>query len=439
VIQALYTAATRVLGPSVLTLLTIRRARGKEDPARLPERLGRTGLPRPEGRLIWLHGASVGESLSALPLINRLLADDGTCSVLITTGTVTSATLMAERLPERAFHQFVPVDLPAAVERFLNHWRPDLALWLESELWPNMVRAASRRGIPMVLVNARLSARSYKRWRLFPGFARALLGAFKLCLAQSPADAERFAALGAQKAESVGNLKYASPPLPADAGALETVRREIGARPLWLAASTHPGEEAIIAEAHAKLRARHPTLLTIIVPRHPERGAAVAAELAAGGRSVARRGAQEPITADTEIYLADTLGELGLFYRLAPIAFVGGSLVPHGGQNLLEPAQLDCTILHGPNIFNFEAIAEAMKAARASERVFDAGSLAAAVDTLLTDKNLRDRRAKAAAEVAAGEAGVLDRIMAALDPYLTPPTPSAAPQAASPEERHARA
>jgi 3-deoxy-D-manno-octulosonic-acid transferase len=307
-----------------------------------------------------------------------------------------------------------------------------------------MIRAASKRSIPLVLVNARLSARSYKRWRLLPGFARSLLGAFKLCLAQSSADADRFAALGAANAQSVGNLKYASPPLPADDAALETLRGEIGARPVWLAASTHPGEEAIVAEAHSKLCARHPALLTIIVPRHPERGEAIVAELSSGDPKVARRGAGEPITAETGIYLADTLGELGIFYRLAPIAFVGGSLVPHGGQNLLEPAQLDCAILHGPNIFNFDAIAEAMKSARATERVFDAGSLAAAVDTLLTDKDLRDRRAAAAVEVAAGEAGVLDRIMAALEPHLNSPPADAAPKQPDPkrsdqEERHARA
>ncbi|MEJ2121580.1 MAG: 3-deoxy-D-manno-octulosonic acid transferase, partial [Alphaproteobacteria bacterium] len=391
-IATLYAAAAWVLGPSVRVVLMLRRARGKEDAARLPERLGTAGLPRPEGPLIWLHGASVGEALSALPLIDRLLAGDATRSVLVTTGTVTSARLMAERLPDRAFHQFAPVDLPAAVERFLDHWRPDLALWLESELWPNAVRAAAKRKVPMVLVNARLSARSYRRWRAVPGFARSLLGAFELCLAQSPADADRFAALGATRAESVGNLKYASPPLPADAAALTALNTMIGARPVWLAASTHPGEETIVAEAHRKLRARHPTLLTIIAPRHPGRGAAIATELASADLKVARRSTNEPITAETEIYLADTLGELGLFYRLAPIAFVGGSLVSHGGQNLLEPAQLGCAILHGPAVFNFEAIAGAMKDAGASERVFDAGSLAAAVDTLLTDTDLRARR-----------------------------------------------
>lgn len=438
-IATLYAAVAWALGPAVRILLLLRRARGKEDAARLPERLGRAGLPRPEGPLIWLHGASVGEALSALPLIDRLLAGEETRSVLVTTGTVTSARLMAERLPDRAFHQFAPVDLPGAVERFLDHWRPDLALWLESELWPNMIAAAAKRDIPMVLVNARLSARSYKRWRLLPGFARSLLGAFKLCLAQSPADADRFAELGATRAESVGNLKYASPPLPADDAALKAISAMIGARPVWLAASTHPGEETIVAEAHRKLRGRHPTLLTIIAPRHPERGAALAQELSSGGLDVARRAADEPITAETEIYLADTLGELGLFYRLAPIAFVGGSLVSHGGQNLLEPAQLDCAILHGPAVFNFEAIASAMKDAGASERVFDAGSLAAAVDTLLTDADLRARRSNAAAAVAAGEAGVLDRIMTALEPYLKTPPTEVAPEPAGTEERHARA
>jgi len=440
-IAALYAGAAWLMAPAIRLVLLVRRARGKEDVARMAERLGRAGRPRPEGPLVWLHGASVGEALSALPLIERLLAADPGRAVLVTTGTVTSAKLMAERLPERAFHQFVPVDLPGAVARFLDHWRPDLALWLESELWPNLIGAAAKRNLPMAMVNGRLSARSYRRWRCLPGFARSLLGAFKLCLAQSPADAERFKALGAATVESPGNLKYASPPLPADDAALEALRGEIGARPLWLAASTHPGEEAIVAEAHAKLRRRHPTLLTVIVPRHPARGPAIAAELAAGGLKVARRGAGESTSPETDIYLADTLGELGLFYRLAPIAFVGGSLVPHGGQNLLEPAQLDCAILHGPAVHNFEAIAAAMKDARATERVHDAGGLAAAVDTLLTDPALRARRAEAAATVAASEAGVLDRILVALGPYLPAPSdePNLAKEPPKEEESRARA
>jgi len=418
VIGALYAAAAWALGPAVRVFLALRRARGKEDSERMAERLGHPGRPRPDGPLIWLHGASVGEALSALPLIERLLAANDQCSVLMTSGTVTSARLMAQRLPARAFHQYVPVDLPRAVGRFLDYWRPDLALWLESELWPNLIRAAAKRDIEMVLINGRLSARSFVRWRRAPGFARSLLGAFKRCLAQSEADAERLAALGAREVACHGNLKFASAPLPADADAVEVLRARLGARPLWLAASTHPGEEAIVAEAHRTLRARHPALLTVITPRHPGRGPAIAAELASNGLQVARRAADEAPEADTDIYLADTLGELGLFYRLAPIALVGGSLVPHGGQNPLEPAQLDCAILHGPAVFNFEAIAAAMKAAGANEMVHDAASLANAVDALLVDGGMRARRVNAAAEVAAGEAGVLDRVMDALAPHL---------------------
>jgi 3-deoxy-D-manno-octulosonic-acid transferase len=417
-IAGLYAAGARLLGPAVRIVLALRRARGKEDRARMAERFGHAGLPRPPGPLVWLHGASVGEALSALPLIERLLAADKALSVLVTTGTVTSARLMAERLPERAFHQFAPVDLPAAAARFLDHWRPDLALWLESELWPNIIRAAARRDLDMVLVNGRLSARSYARWRRFPGLARSLLGAFKRCLAQSEADAERLAALGAPRVACPGNLKFASAPLPADGDALKALRAVLGTRPLWLAASTHPGEETIVAEAHRRLRQRHPALLTVIAPRHPARGPALAAALAASGLQVARRGAGEAPRETTDIYLADTLGELGLLYRLAPIALVGGSLVPHGGQNPLEPAQLDCAILHGPAVFNFAPIAEAMAEAGATVAVADAESLASAVEALLGDADERARRAKAAADVAAGEAGVLDRVMEALAPHL---------------------
>jgi len=417
-IAALYSFATTISGPAVRIVLALRRLRGKEDRERMGERLGRAGRPRPDGPLVWLHGASVGEALSALPLIERLLANHQTLNVLLTTGTVTSARLMAERLPPRAIHQYVPVDIPGAVDRFLDHWRPDLALWLESELWPNLVARTARRGVPMVLVNGRLSARSFARWQRAPRFAGALLGAFQRCLAQSEADAKRLAALGAKNVASPGNLKFASAPLPADPQVLSEIKRMLGARPTWIAASTHPGEEAIVAEAHTRLRKRHDTLLTIIAPRHPARGAALAVELTGSGLRVAQRSGGDAPDAASDIYLADTLGELGLFYRLAPIAFVGGSLVPHGGQNLLEPGQLDCAILHGPAVSNFAPIATAMANAGAATTVNDAASLADAVDALLSDKAKRQAQARAAADVAAGEAGVLDRIMEALAPSL---------------------
>ncbi|HJZ18394.1 MAG TPA: glycosyltransferase N-terminal domain-containing protein, partial [Stellaceae bacterium] len=241
----LYSALTRPLAPLAVAYLAQRRERGKEDPIRFRERLGISRVTRPEGPLIWVHAASVGEATAVLGLIEYLLETRPDVEILVTTGTVTSARLLETRLPARARHQFVPADLPSWTARFLDHWRPDLALWVESELWPNLVFAAHARNIPMVLVNARLSARSYGRWRHWPGLIGPILRAFDLCLAQDQAQAERFRSLGARQVAAVGDLKAAAPVLPFDSSELLHLRGMIGSRPMWLAASTHAGEEKV--------------------------------------------------------------------------------------------------------------------------------------------------------------------------------------------------
>ncbi len=416
-----YRVLAAALAPLVRWHLRRRARRGKEDPARLPERLGIASQPRPPGRLCWLHAASVGEALSILPLIARIKASRPALGLLVTTGTVTSATLLAARLPPGVIHHYAPVDLPQAAREFLDHWRPDLALWTESELWPVLVTALADRAVPMVLLNGRMSERSFRRWRRASGIGRALLKPFHLCLAQTPADAARFKALGADPVEYLGNLKFAAPPLPVDEAILRQAEAMLGPRPRWLAASTHPGEEEIILEAHRRLKARHPDLLTLIVPRHPERGERIARTLRAAGLSVARRGAGEAIAPATEIYIADTIGELGLWYRLAGVAFVGGSLVAHGGQNPLEPARLGLAVLHGPGMANFAEIAVGLAAAGGSRTVADAASLGDALEALLFGSPApRVAMAAAAAAYALSEAAVLDRVLARLAPFLDP-------------------
>ncbi len=414
----LYRGVGRLAPPVARLALLRRRARGKEHPERYRERMGQPRRDRPDGALIWLHAASVGESQSALPLIGRLLARLPAAHIMVTSGTVTSAKLMDERLPERAFHQFVPIDSPAWVRGFLNHYRPDLALWVESELWPTLLAETAQRGIPAVLLNGRLSERSFRRWRRFPGAARRLIRSFDPVMAQSEADAERFRRLGAARVEVPGNLKMAAAPLPADPAALAEIGQATAGRPVWLAASTHPGEEEAVAEAHRAVRRQFGDALLILVPRHPERGPAMADELRRAGHSVGLRSAGDAPGGEREIYIADTLGELGLFYRAAPIAFVGGSLAPHGGQNLIEPAQLDCAILHGPNVGNFAGVAGTLREAGASETVDSADALATAVRRLLADPaECRDRAGRAAGTVK-NRTGILDRAMALLEPGL---------------------
>jgi 3-deoxy-D-manno-octulosonic-acid transferase len=413
----------------VLPLHLARRARlGKEIPGRLHERRGE-GAARPPGRLFWLHAASVGETLSVLPAIEAMAARDAELRFLVTTGTVTSAELLARRLPEgiagRVAHRFVPLDVPAWVDRFLEGWRPDAGAFVESELWPNLLAAAARRGLPMALVNARMSARSARRWARAPGLARATLGAFGLILARSEEDAARLTRVGAERVACWGDLKEAAAPLPADAAALATLRAAIGGRPVFLAASTHPGEEALVFAAHRALAVGFPDLLTIVVPRHPERGAAIAAE--AGRLTAARRSLGEELAPGTEVYVADTLGELGLFYRVAQVAMIGGSLVPHGGQNPLEPARLGCPIVFGPHMHNFREQVDRLLAAGGAVQVPDSAALAPGVAAMLTNPGRARATADAAAAVAESRADLPERVASALLGLLPPATPARTP------------
>lgn len=415
---ALYRALSHLAAPFGPLLLRRRLREGKEDAARLAERLGYPSLERPSGPLVWLHGASVGEAQSVLALIERLRCRRPDLSVLITTGTVTSARLMAERLPGDSIHQYVPIDLPAPTARFVAHWRPDLALWIESELWPNLLAATAAGGRPMALINARMSERSFRRWRRLPRLAGELLRPFRLVLAQTPQAAERFAALGARDVAVAGNLKYAARPLEADAAELERLDRTIGRRPIWLAASIHPGEDAAVLAAHRDVAAAHPELLTVLVPRHPAKAEAMAAAAAAQGLGVARRSRGEPPGAGVQVYLADTMGELGLFYRLAPIAFVGGSLVPHGGQNLLEAARLGAVPIIGPHWGNFADVVADLRDAGAVLEIADAAALGRALGRLLDDPVEVRRIGEHAAAVSAGHDRVLEDVLDRLQPLL---------------------
>ncbi len=415
---ALYRAATRLARPALGRLILRRMAAGKEDPERIAERYGVASRPRPEGPLIWLHAASVGESQSALSLIAKLLAANGRMNILVTTGTVTSARLLATRLPARSFHQFAPLDVPRWVDPFLDHWRPDLALWMESELWPNMLTGLRRRGVPAVLVNARMSAGSFSRWRRMPGVAASLLRCFDVCLAQSEAQADRLRKLGARDVACPGNLKFSAEPLPAAATVLAAIEPALRDRRRLLFASTHEGEERIAGALHRRLRPTHPTLLTIIVPRHPARAESIAQMLGAAGLGVRRRSLGEMPDKTDDIYLADTMGELGLFYRLADLAVIGGSFIRHGGHNPLEAAQLDCAVLYGPDMTNFQAIADELTVASAAVACADEAALESTAARLLGDEQARAALAHAARAVADAHRDVVDRIVERLAPYL---------------------
>jgi 3-deoxy-D-manno-octulosonic-acid transferase len=411
----IYRAAAQALAPAAHVVLRARARGGREDRSRLSERLGVAGLARPPGELIWIHGASVGECLSVLPLIDALIAKTGR-SVLVTSGTVASAELMRERLPQRAFHQFVPIDSPSAVKRFLDHWKPVAGLFVDSELWPNLLVSAHRRGVKLALVNGRMSARSHAGWQRAPNTARHLLSCFDICLAQDDLSAERLCLLGASDVRVAGNLKADAQPPPPDSRKMAELVAAIALRPVLLAASTHPGEDETVLPAHDTLRLRFADLLTIIVPRHAVRGAEIA--MLCGTRKAVRRSAGALPTAETAVYIADTMGELTMFFRIAPFAFVGGSLVPHGGQNPLEAAQLARPVMAGPYTDNFANIYENIFANQGGGRVHGCADIVALAGRWLADPETVHTAGAAAARSAAALGGALEKTVAAVEAML---------------------
>ncbi len=428
----LYVAGSRLFGRvGAPLLLRVRASRGKEDVSRRPERLGIASRERPSGQLAWIHAASVGETVAVLPLIDHLRAARPSLSVLLTTGTKTSADLAAARLPAGCIHQYVPLDTPEFTSRMLDHWQPDLGVFVESEIWPNLVLQAAERGIPLALVNARMSKRSFRRWRGQGGMSRALFGRFAAVLAQSREFADHFTALGAPGVRIVGNMKFDAPPLPVDAAMLATLRASLGARPVLIAASTHPDEERIVADAHARLRARRPDLVTIIVPRHPERGSEIAATLGAAGYDVSLR-SRVPALAlggsgpKSGLVIADTLGELGIWYSLAPFAFIGKSLSKEGGgHNPIEAVRLGSLVLSGPAYGNFGDVYKALLAAHGATLVHSAADIATAVERHLDDAAEAQRMRDAAVRVCDRLTGALPATVAALLELLPPPADDA--------------
>ncbi|MBE6443528.1 MAG: 3-deoxy-D-manno-octulosonic acid transferase [Alphaproteobacteria bacterium] len=415
----IYNALITILYPLVIKgYINKRKHIGKEDVNRFNERIGRPKKERPEGKLFWLHGASVGESISMLPLINKILETYPDSHVMVTTGTVTSADVMQKRLPERAFHQFIPIDNPIFTTRFVKYWHPDVALWFESEFWPAVLSSIKRKNIPLILINGRISNKTFKRWQQFDFVCKELLGCFTMCLGQSEEDAYRLRVLGAKESVCLGNLKYAGLPLPIDEKAKKDLLKQIGNRKLWLASSTHDDEEIRIAKVHKRLKEKFPDLLTIIVPRHPNRGAEVAEEINKLDLTTALRSKGEKLTTKTDVYIGDTIGEMGLWYSIAKIVFIGGSLIPHGGQNFIEPSRVRDAVLVGPHMHNFTDAMNRAKKADAVMQVTDTLELQEMLEQLLDNENLLEAKCSLAYNWATSETKVLDGIMDKIKAYF---------------------
>ena len=418
---ALYRWLTISLGFLLSLLLLKRKISGKESQSRYIEKKSVISIKRPAGKLLWIHGASVGEAQSALILVNRIIKNFPDVNILVTTGTLTSADLMAKRLPERAFHQFYPLDNPKWVHRFISHWKPNAVLWMESELWPNMLHEIKVNNIPSALVNARLSPKTFKMWKKVPTFTKSMFSTFTKILCQTDDNKNKFDMLGASYTITTDNIKYSSEPLSYDDIKLKEFKRSIKDRIIWLYSSTHEGEEEIAHQLHIKLIKEYPDLLTIIIPRHPDRRDNIKKNCAHYNLNTSYRGSEVNLPKDNDdIYIVDTLGELGLFYRLSPIAVIGRSLSNDGGggHNPIEAAQLNCAVIHGNDIQNLQQIYDEMNMAGAAIKVDNSNELYNVLKTLLDNDNVLKKSQNKALEFANKKTHVIDIVMEELNPVL---------------------
>jgi 3-deoxy-D-manno-octulosonic-acid transferase len=404
--------------PFIFLYLVFRLTRGKEDKKRFKERFGYASISRPNSKLIWFHASSVGESLSILPIIEHINNHHSEFKILVTTGTINSAKIMQKRLPENAFHQYVPIDSLQAVNRFLDYWDPSLVIWTESEFWPNLLRETVNK-CPIILVNGRISDNSFATWKKHKLAIKKLLGYFSIILSQSYQDDSRFKELGAENVHYTGNLKYCSPAPSANEGELLKLKSQIGAKVVLMAASTHSKEEQKLAEIYQNLKAKNPNLFLIIAPRHPARMEEILEDFASVGNfKVAVRSQKQEIELGTDIYLADTIGEYGIFYRLSEIVFIGGSLIPHGGQNLLEPARLSNVIIMGPYMHNFKEISERFLEEKAGFQVESEFELEEEIGELLKHPEIRQETIKNALDIVSSTNGILKQVTEVIDAYI---------------------
>ena len=399
-------------------ILLLRTLRGKEDPMRLNERRGIAKLPRPEGALIWLHASSVGESIASLTLIEKLLESRPNYNILITTGSISSAKLLEERLPKCVIHQFIPIDRKHWVQRFLNHWQPNLTILMESEFWPTQIKQLKKRNTPILVINARLSESSYSQWRLAGSMTRTIFGNLDLVLATNDQQARRFSNLGAPYVLVAGNLKRSAPRLPLDADSAQDIIKQVGSRPVWLAASTHEGEDLPILKTQKKLLIQFPNMLTIIVPRHSKRGVDIEYLAKKIDLSVARRNKGEQIKPETELYIADTMGEMSLFYNVAHYVFIAGSLVPVGGHNPIEAAHFNCAIFFGPLMAKNQEISEEMIEKNAAIQIDSIENLTPTLERVFGDDDLYQSLSYNAQEYAENGGGILEIISTKISPYI---------------------
>ncbi|MFV0256194.1 3-deoxy-D-manno-octulosonic acid transferase [Candidatus Liberibacter solanacearum] len=380
------------------------------------EKLGYPSSFRPMGPLIWFHAVSVGETIALIGLIRAIR--NRNINILLTTRTLTSARVARKYLGQEVIHQYAPFDIQPVLLRFLKYWHPDYSILSESEIWPLTVFELSKKRIPQIIVNARMSGRSFRNWRILPYFSKKIFSQFSLVVVQSESDFIHYKELGTKKLVVSGNLKVDIVPLPCDDKLLSVYQKEIAGRCTWAAISTFEGEEDAAVYVHNLIRSRQ-DILTILVPRHPERCNAIERRLVSKGLKVARHTRRDALSADVDIFLGDTIGEMGLYLRMTEIAFVGRSLFSNGGQNPLEPAMLGCAILSGPNVENFRNIYQKMVSSGAVRIIEDVEKLASMVHSLLSDPTMRDEMINTAMNEVKKMQGPLKITLCTLDPYIS--------------------
>lgn len=413
-----YRILSILLYPFLELFLFYRVSKKKEDKNRLNERLGNPQFARPEGRIIWLHAVSVGEANSALILVEELLKKFPQISILFTTTTLTSAAIIVEKCAKyegRVIHQFLPIDSYFVVQNFLHYWQPKVAIFMESEIWPNLIYEARKAGILSFLVNARMSQKSVKNWKIAKMLRFDIFNYFAAIFAQTLDDKNRIQQLTNQEVLTYGNLKAQAQNLVVDLDKLQILKEQIGARKIFVAASTHKGEEQIILSAFDEIKKEFSDLFLVLILRHPNRAQEVKELLQ--GRGIAQRSLAQEVSAQTEIYLVDTLGELGIFYSLNNFAFIGGSLLEIGGHNPFEAIKLNCAVISGKHVFNFKEIYANLEKADACVMV-ENEELAKVVAQFLRDENLASRLNKNAAEIIKIESNIAAKIIEKIDAFV---------------------
>ena len=373
-----------LISPLIIILRLIKK---KEHPIRFKEKFCFFPIKRGNGKLIWFHGSSVGEIISIIPLVEKLEKNKSIKKILITSSTLSSSKVLTKFKLKKTVHQFFPIDANFLTKKFLDYWNPAIAIFVESEIWPNMLINVKKKSIPLVLLNARITKESYKKWKMISLLSRYLFESFDISFPQNYETKKYLNSLGAKKIKFLGNLKFSESKTQKNIALNKNIEKIFKSRKIWCAASTHNGEEKICADAHKKLKKKYKKLLTVIIPRHVHRVNNIYKEVNDMGFKIQIHSKKNKIKKDTDIYLVDTYGETKSFFKICNTVFLGGSIVNHGGQNPLEPARFGCKILHGPNIHNFTEVYRLLNKENLSFKFYNTNQLAKSIDQSL-NKNM---------------------------------------------------